>query len=165
MTYTILRRSGQAARQQNQNQKTRIASAERRVKPPARLLRCATALRVTAPLGYGSRRLVWPKGSFRRVRTARPPLSLPSRILGPVLTVKGTASPRLERTLGRSEGWLFKRERGELRPGGSSLHKRAISQRPATRTWARTRPVRLKKSSALPTPAHPPARSTLGEDG
>ena len=32
----------------------RIASAERRVKPPARLLRCATALRVTAPLGCGS---------------------------------------------------------------------------------------------------------------
>ena len=74
------------------------------------------------------------------------------------------ASPRLERTLGRSEGCLFKRERGELRPGGSSLHKRAILQRPATRTWARTRPVRLKKSSALPTPAHPPVRSTLGDD-
>ena len=36
----------------------RIASAEGRVKPLARLLRCATALRVTAPLGYGSRRLV-----------------------------------------------------------------------------------------------------------
>ena len=33
-----------------------IAYAERRVKPPARLLRCATALRVTAPLGCGSRR-------------------------------------------------------------------------------------------------------------
>ena len=32
----------------------RIAAAERRVKPPARLLRCATALRVTAPLGCGS---------------------------------------------------------------------------------------------------------------
>ena len=31
----------------------RIASAERRVKPPARLLRFATALRVTAPLGCG----------------------------------------------------------------------------------------------------------------
>ena len=41
-----------------------IASAERRVKPLARLLRCATALRVTAPLGCGSRRLVWPKGSL-----------------------------------------------------------------------------------------------------
>ena len=35
-----------------------IASAKGRVKPLARLLRCATALRVTAPLGYGSRRLV-----------------------------------------------------------------------------------------------------------
>ena len=35
-----------------------IASAEGRVKPLARLLRYATALRVTAPLGYGSRRLV-----------------------------------------------------------------------------------------------------------
>ena len=35
-----------------------IASAKGRVKPPARLLRCATALRVTAPPGYGSRRLV-----------------------------------------------------------------------------------------------------------
>ena len=46
------------------------------------------------------------------------------------------SSPRLERTLGRSEEWLFKREKGELRPGGSSLHKRAILQRPATRTWA-----------------------------
>jgi hypothetical protein len=43
---------------QNQNQNPRIAYAERRVKPLARLLRCATALRVTAPLGYGSRRLV-----------------------------------------------------------------------------------------------------------
>ena len=32
----------------------RIASAERRVKPPARLLRRATALRVAAPLGCGS---------------------------------------------------------------------------------------------------------------
>ena len=42
----------------------RIAYAERRVKPLARLLRCATALRVTAPLGYGSRRLVGPKGSL-----------------------------------------------------------------------------------------------------
>ena len=38
------------------NPKPRIASAERRVKPLARLLRCATALRVTAPLGCGSRR-------------------------------------------------------------------------------------------------------------
>ena len=46
------------------NPKPRIAYAERRVKPLARLLRCATALRVTAPLGCGSRRLVWPKGSL-----------------------------------------------------------------------------------------------------
>ena len=35
------------------NQTARIAYAERRVKPLARLLRCATALRVTAPLGCG----------------------------------------------------------------------------------------------------------------
>ena len=48
-----------------------IASAERRVKPLTRLLRCATSLRVTAPLGYGSRRLVWPKGSLP-ARQARP---------------------------------------------------------------------------------------------
>ena len=33
-----------------------------------RLPRCATALRVTAPLGCGSRRRVWPKGSL----SARP---------------------------------------------------------------------------------------------
>ena len=44
-----------------------------RVKPLARLLRCATALRVTAPLGCGSRRPVWPKGSFWPVHTARMP--------------------------------------------------------------------------------------------
>ena len=50
------------------NPKPLIAYAERRVKPLARLLRCATALRVTAPLGCGSRRLVWPKGSL----SARP---------------------------------------------------------------------------------------------
>ena len=50
-----------------------IAYAERRVKPLARLLRCATALRVTAPLGYGSRRLVWPKGSLSARSTARKP--------------------------------------------------------------------------------------------
>ena len=51
--------------------KPRIASAEGRVKPLARLLRCATALRVTAPLGCGSRRPVWPKGSLpaRQVRS------------------------------------------------------------------------------------------------
>ncbi len=49
----------------NPTQNPRIAYAERRVKPPARLLRCATALRVTAPLGCGSRRLVWPKAPFR----------------------------------------------------------------------------------------------------
>ena len=48
----------------DQKTKPRIAAAERRVKPLARLLRCATALRVTAPLGCGSRRLVWPKGSL-----------------------------------------------------------------------------------------------------
>ena len=36
------------------NPKPRIAYAERRVKPLARLLRCATALRVTAPHGCGS---------------------------------------------------------------------------------------------------------------
>ena len=47
----------QADRQQTPTQNPRIAHAERRVKPPARLLRCATALRVTAPLGCGSRRL------------------------------------------------------------------------------------------------------------
>ena len=35
------------------NLKPRIASAKGRVKPLARLLRCATVLRVTSPLGYG----------------------------------------------------------------------------------------------------------------
>ena len=37
-----------------ENRTPEIASAKRRVKPLARLLRCATALRVTAPLGCGS---------------------------------------------------------------------------------------------------------------
>ena len=41
-------------RQQNPTQNPRIASAEGRVKLLARLLRYATALRVTAPLGCGS---------------------------------------------------------------------------------------------------------------
>ena len=62
-----LRQTAERARgrgTKTQSQKTRIAYAERRVKPPARLLRCATALRVTAPHGCGSRRLVWPKGSL-----------------------------------------------------------------------------------------------------
>ena len=49
---------------QHPNETARIAYAEGRVKPLARLLRCATALRVTAPPGCGSRRLVWPKGSL-----------------------------------------------------------------------------------------------------
>ena len=44
-TYGKPRRIGQAARQQNQNQNPRIAYAEGRVKPPARLLRRATAPR------------------------------------------------------------------------------------------------------------------------
>ena len=51
-------------------EESEIASAKGRVKPLERLLRCATALRVTAPLGCGSRRLVWPKG--RRCPCARP---------------------------------------------------------------------------------------------
>ena len=42
-----------------------IAAAERRVKPLARLLRCATALRVTAPLGCGSGGWYGQKGTFR----------------------------------------------------------------------------------------------------
>ena len=50
---------------QNQNQNPRIAAAERRVKPLARLLRCATALRVTAPLGCGSGGWYGRKVSFR----------------------------------------------------------------------------------------------------
>ena len=53
---------------QNQNQNHRIAYAEGRVKPLARLLRCATALRVTAPHGCGSGVQVCPKGSL----SARP---------------------------------------------------------------------------------------------
>ena len=58
--------------------KTPDSLRQGRVKPPPRLLRCATALsspgacaaalRVTAPLGCGSRRLVWPNGSL----SARP---------------------------------------------------------------------------------------------
>ena len=48
--------AGKRIAPQNQNQNPRIAYAERRVKPLARLLRYATALRVTAPLGCGSRR-------------------------------------------------------------------------------------------------------------
>ena len=51
----------------------RIASAERRVKPLARLLRCATALRVTAPLGCGSGVWYGRKVPFRPVHTARMP--------------------------------------------------------------------------------------------
>ena len=41
-------------RHKNPKPKTRIAYAEGRVKPLARLLRCATVLRVTAPLRCGS---------------------------------------------------------------------------------------------------------------
>ena len=48
---------------------TRIAAAKGRVKPPARLLRYATALRVTAPLGCGSRR----PGMAESSLSARPP--------------------------------------------------------------------------------------------
>ena len=46
-----LRRNGTTTKP---NPKPRIAAAERRVKPLTRLLRYATALRVTAPLGCGS---------------------------------------------------------------------------------------------------------------
>ena len=49
--------------------------------------RCAPALRVTAPLGYGSRRLVGPKKvPFRPYHTARTPLfphKQPSLRIGP----------------------------------------------------------------------------------
>ena len=41
-----------------------IASAEGRVKPLARLLRCATALRVTPLPPLRLKRLVWPKVPF-----------------------------------------------------------------------------------------------------
>ena len=50
-----------------------IAYAERRVKPPAQLLRCATALRVTAPLGCGSSGWYGRKAPFRPYHTARMP--------------------------------------------------------------------------------------------
>ena len=50
------------------NQNPRIAYAERRVKPLARLLRCATALRVTAPPCCGSSIWYGRKGTF----SARP---------------------------------------------------------------------------------------------
>ena len=53
--------------------KPRIAYAKRRVKPLARLLRCATALRVTAPLGCGSGVWYGRKVPFRPVHTARMP--------------------------------------------------------------------------------------------
>ena len=56
--------AGKRIAPQNQNQNHRIAYAERRVKPLARLLRYATALRVTAPLGCGSGVQVCPKGSL-----------------------------------------------------------------------------------------------------
>ena len=49
-----------------------IAYAERRVKPLARLLRCATALRVTAPLGCGSGVWYGRKGAFRPVHGPKP---------------------------------------------------------------------------------------------
>ena len=67
----------------------RIAFAERRVKPLARLLRRATALRVTAPHGCGSRRLVWPKGSFRRF-----PHNMNDNILYHALATPAPAAPR-----------------------------------------------------------------------
>ena len=63
--------SGKRPRHQNQNQNPRIAYAERRVKPLARLLRCATALLVTAPLGCGSGVWYGRKVPFRPVHTAR----------------------------------------------------------------------------------------------
>ena len=67
---------------QNQNQNPRIAYAKGRVKPLARLLRCATALRVTAPHGCGSRRLVCPKGSLSaRPHVPKPPETPRDRIL------------------------------------------------------------------------------------
>ena len=59
-----------------------LASAERRVKPLARLLRCATALRVTAPIGCGSRRLVWPQGSLS-ARSHGPTRVAPPACMGP----------------------------------------------------------------------------------
>ena len=49
-----------------------------------RLLRFATALRVTAPLGYGSRRLVWPKGSLSaRPHGPTPPFSPREQYVSP----------------------------------------------------------------------------------
>ena len=70
-------RHSAAERPSGPTTKPRIAAAEGRVKPLVRLLRCAMALRVTVPLGCGSRRLVWPKGSLP-ARQTRPecPFSL-----------------------------------------------------------------------------------------
>ena len=62
---------GRASGRSNQN--PRIAYAERRVKPLARLLRCATALRVTAPHGCGSGVWYGRKGTFRPYHAARIP--------------------------------------------------------------------------------------------
>ena len=49
----------------NPKSKPRIASAPGAGQAAPRLLHSATALTVTPPLRFGSRRPVWPKGSFR----------------------------------------------------------------------------------------------------
>ena len=59
-----------AAGKRTRHSKPRIVYAERRVKPLARLLRCATAPAGDSATRLRLRRLVWPKGSL----SARPPL-------------------------------------------------------------------------------------------
>ena len=65
--------TGKRTDNKNRNQNPRIASAKGRVKPLARLLRCATAAGDSAPR-LRLKRLIWPKGSFQRI--ARPEIPL-----------------------------------------------------------------------------------------
>ena len=64
-----------------ENRTPEIASAKGRVKPLARLLRYATALRVTPPHLLRLKALVWPKGTFRPVYGPNPPQTPRERIL------------------------------------------------------------------------------------
>ena len=105
-----------------------IAYAKGRVKPLARLLRFATALRVTAPLGCGSRRLVCPKGSL----SARP--HGPNAPVWGVVQCYRTISNEIQNHWLISASPLFPHKQPSLRIGPEQSRARSGEANPVTKT-------------------------------
>ena len=136
------------------NPKPRIAAAKGRVKPLARLLRCATALRVTAPLGCGSRRLGREESDPPSGR-GHSHLYVSLREGSPARTRAGRRAPVTIRDLVRHalRHWPDHIVVGEVRGG-----ERPTCCKPSTPDTAARSPPSMRTTPTAPCPAWRAAR-------